>query len=140
MTTELRDALSLHSDMFKDVNGFRPRHYWSPSVTVEAVNAEIERLQVKIEKMLVEERKREDALVELFKARINRVIGLGAGNLETALRWLLDSEHEPIESIMDIESAVWGYGILFTDYGRTILRLAVVMYFGEEAYRRYKGV
>jgi hypothetical protein len=75
------DVMVWVSDLFKDVNGFRPRGYkfneWSNQELEDFVNDLIE----VSEKQAVEERAWEN------KA-INDVISVGADDKETALRWL----------------------------------------------------
>ena len=55
-----------------------------------------------------------------FEALVQETIANGAGNEETALRWL--SQNDTFYHIQDIESWVWDHGILFTDYGRKLVK------------------
>ncbi len=75
------DVMMWVSDLFKDVNGFRPRGYkfneWSNQELEDFINDLIE----VSEKQAAEERAWEN------KA-INDVISVGADDKETALRWL----------------------------------------------------
>ena len=61
------------------------------------------------------EAEQEARSIKEFKALVQKTIANGAGDEETALRWL--SQGEKFYHIQDIESWVWDYGILFTDYG-----------------------
>jgi hypothetical protein len=45
---------------------------------------------------------------------------MGANDETTALRWLASSEE--FNHYQDVEHFVWGYGILFTDYGRQLVK------------------
>ena len=78
---EREDVMVWVSDLYKDVNGFRPRGYkfneWSNQELEDFVNDLIEIS----EKQAAEERAWEN------KA-INDVISVGADDKETALRWL----------------------------------------------------
>ena len=78
---EREDVMMWISDLYKDVNGFRPRGYkfneWSNQELEDFVNDLIE----VSEKQAAEERAWEN------KA-INDVISVGADDKETALRWL----------------------------------------------------
>ena len=78
---EREDVMVWVSDLYKDVNGFRPRGYkfneWSNQELEDFVNDLIEIN----EKQAAEERAWEN------KA-INDVISVGADDKETALRWL----------------------------------------------------
>ena len=66
-----------------------------------------------------EEAHKKECLNE-FKALVQKTIANGAGNEDTAIRWL--SQGEKFYHIQDIESWVWDYGILFTDYGRELVK------------------
>jgi hypothetical protein len=111
------------SDLHKDARGFRPRgeYFWA------RWNESNDDGKQAIWDNLIDEMKdsqREDALreakaLEDFKARIVDVIGLGAGDRETALRWMTDREH--FFHSQSVESWVWDQGILFTDYGRKLV-------------------
>ena len=61
-----------------------------------------------------------DEQVEEFKALVQKTIDLGAGDEETALRWLTSGEK--FYHIQDVESWVWDYNILFTDYGKELVK------------------
>ena len=75
-----------------------------------------------------EEKVQEQAAVEEFQARIEDVIGLGAGNRLTALSWI--TGQEKFYHSQDVESFVWEQGILFTDYGKKLVKelLTIVKY------------
>ena len=48
------------------------------------------------------------------------MIEAGAGNRITALRWMTSTETFYLEQ--DVEHWVWNQGILFTDYGRELVK------------------
>jgi len=111
------------SDLFKDVNGFRPRGQlmedWedrTPRQKQELWNALCDELADN-EKA---ERKLEKEQVATFEARIQDVIGLGAGDRETALRWI--ASQETFYHGQCVEHFVWEQGVLFTDYGRKLVK------------------
>ena len=58
--------------------------------------------------------------VEAFKYLVQKTIDLGAGNEETALRWLTSGEK--FYHSQDVESWVWDNDILFTDYGKELVK------------------
>ena len=75
------DALMWVSDLFKDVNGFRPRGYnfstWSFTELTDFIND------------LSDEQDRVEADEKAFKQKaLKDVMSMGAPNKETALRWL----------------------------------------------------
>ena len=124
------------SDLFKEVNGFRPRGIlvddWNdrtPRQKQELWNALCDELEenTKLEKRLEIER------IGTFEARVKDVIGLGAGNRETALRWI--TGQETFYHIQDVEHFVWEQGILFTDYGKQLIKdLVEIVTYEEEDY------
>ena len=78
---QFEDALCWVSDLFKDVNGFRPRgynfHNWSFQELTDFIND----LSEVSEKQEADER-------EWAKKAIKNVMSVGADCKETALRWL----------------------------------------------------
>ena len=110
------------SDLFKDVNGFRPRGSlmtdWedrTPRQKQELWNA----LCDELEENMKAEKAAEVVAIEKFEARIKDVIELGAGNRTNALLWLTGTE--TFYHIQDVEHFVWEQGILFTDYGKVLV-------------------
>jgi hypothetical protein len=119
------------SDLFKDVNGFRPRGSlmddWNdrtPRQKQELWNALCDELETnnKLEK------EQEAKAVASFQARVQDVIELGAGNYTNALLWIVGTE--TFYHIQDVEHFVWEQGILFTDYGKQLVKdlAAIVEY------------
>ena len=111
------------SDLHKDVYGFRPRgalmQEWedrTPRQKQELWNALCDELADN-EKA---NRKAEEEAVDRFEARVQDVIGLGAGDRKTALRWI--SSQETFYHGQCVEHFVWEQGVLFTDYGRKLVK------------------
>lgn len=94
MSNELDMARSVISDMHKDAYGFRPRgeDFWSRLTTLEACDAEMDRLQVAVDFAREEDIRREDAAIVDFEAAIARTIEVGAGDRDTAIRWLMSAQ------------------------------------------------
>lgn len=121
----------IFSDLHKDVYGFRPTgslvEDWNdrtPRQKQELWNA----LCDELEENTKAEKAAEIVAVDKFEARVQDVIGLGADNRETALEWIVSQEtfyHE-----QDVEHFVWEQGILFTDYGKALIKslLSIVKY------------
>jgi hypothetical protein len=121
----------IFSDLHKDVYGFRPGdtlmeewHERTPRQKQELWNA----LCDELEENTKAEKAAEIVAVDKFEARVQDVIGLGADNRETALEWIVSQEtfyHE-----QDVEHFVWEQGILFTDYGKALIKslLSIVKY------------
>lgn len=94
------------SDLYKDVNGFRPRghEFYAPETTDER-RQEIwdlycRQLDVEIDRQRAEEA---EAVVR-FEAKIAELISIGAGDRETALRWIRERDDEHLE---------WQFGLPF---------------------------
>ena len=86
--TELQELEMLYCEMHKDVYGVKARWYRADSV--EQARKDLDLLQ----ECLREETKREEAAqakaIEEFEATVQHAIEFGAGDRETALRWLID--------------------------------------------------
>jgi hypothetical protein len=111
------------SDLWKEVHGFRPSgdlmDEWNartPRQKQELWNALCDELveNMKIEKLVEQE------CIDKFEARIADVISLGADDRQTALRWITGTEK--FYHSQDVEHFVWEQGILFTDYGKKLIK------------------
>ena len=105
------------SDASKEAQGFRDRMDVS-NLTFEQLDAECEYWADAANAAAEEEAIFKAECVEEFKKLVQETIALGAGDEETALRWLTQDEtfyHE-----QDVEHYVWDQGILFTNYGREL--------------------
>ncbi len=81
---------SIYSDLYKDVYGFRPRGVTFESV--EKFQRSWDYLVEQLEANQAAERVAQAENVKAFEARIVETISLGAGDRETAIRWILDAE------------------------------------------------
>ena len=111
------------SDLYKDVYGVRPREAfyadWNNCTPAEKQKTWDEYCDT-VEKHIAEQKVREAYCIARFEDRIKDVIGLGAGDRTTALRWI--SQQETFYHIQDVEHFVWEQGILFTDYGKALIK------------------
>jgi len=137
---EKNETLMWISDLYKDVHGIRPRGYnfqeWSFDELTEFVNdlsdqAEADRKY--------EENMAKNAEIE-FNNRIQEVIDLGAGNRETALRWMLQGDQGDEElDLYAVEYFTMQRGIDTTETGRKIEKELITIanknpeFFGMEA-------
>lgn len=122
------------SDLHKDAGGFRPTSDW-----MIMFESQSEEMQQEIFDGLVEEmkesQKEEDRRAQLniddFEHWVRMNLEMGAPDRTTALRWMTDGEEFYNEQC--VEHFVWNQGILFTDYGRKLVKelLAIVKF--EEA-------
>ena len=121
----------LISDFHKDVDGYRPREsFWNEWETLtptqkQTIWDEYDRVS---ELQVIETKVQEERDVAKFEDRVQDVINIGAGNRKTALKWIADSE--TFYHGQDVEHFVWQQGILFTGYGRQLIKdlLEVVKY------------
>lgn len=121
------------SDLHKDAYGFRPRGYDFDSMSTEEL-IQLEDRWVK-DAQASYEREQEEALqrVEYFEEDVRAVMGAGAKDRATALRWMMSEEE--FWSSQDLEHWVFNQGILFTDYGKKLVKelTEVVTFQREEA-------
>jgi len=79
---------SRYSELHKSVHGFRPRgEYPSYGDMLE----EIKYLEERLERILIQEEEEQKLAIVKFEERLKTIIESGAGDRETALRWLVDS-------------------------------------------------
>ena len=126
----------LFSDLHKDVYGFRPRGVildnWN-ILPAEQKQARWDQLCAELESNTIFEKQQEIKAVASFQARVQDVIELGAGNYTNALLWI--SGTETFYSVQCIEHFVWEQGILFTDYGKQLVKdLAAIVDYKEYDY------
>lgn len=83
------------SDLHKDARGFRPSAWWWDSWRIADMDAKQtiwDNLLNELEAEMARARSAEEAAASAFEVRLRDVIDLGAGNEETALRWILEGE------------------------------------------------
>ena len=86
------DLFNYISDAHKDAYGFRPRGYDWENMEVAELEAWADRLSdAVVEAIAEEEAAHERARIE-WNAAIGAAIAAGAGDRETAIRWLLEAE------------------------------------------------
>lgn len=119
------------SDLHKDVYGYRPREAfwadWDNCTPAEKQKTWDEYCNA-LEANSIQEAVQEAADVAKFEDRVQDVIAIGAGNRTTALEWIVGQE--TFYHIQDVEHFVWQQGILFTDYGKKLIKeiAAIVKY------------
>ena len=88
--TELEELEMIYSEMYKDVHGMKAR--WYRAESVEQARADIARLEEEL--VLAEKARLEDEAraVVRFCKRIEDTIKSGAGDRETALRWIMEAD------------------------------------------------
>ena len=98
------------SDFFKDANGFRPRGIYKEWWTEAELEEEYKHLSKLCEENRIIDEAREDEALVSFNKLVNESISLGAGNRETAIRWLVEGEGLDFNSY-DLEYFFWGHGL-----------------------------
>tara|TARA_A100001037_G_C15152011_1_gene639935 strand:+ start:52 stop:501 length:450 start_codon:yes stop_codon:yes gene_type:complete len=125
ITTEAEktECLMWISDLFKDVNGFRPRgynfHEWSFEQLADFVND----LYFKAEEEARREKEYSKRCVTRFKKDLQKIKHLGAGDRKTALKWMLQGEMANTRELLDlytVELFLMERGIDHTDFGRKV--------------------
>lgn len=97
-------STELFSDLFKDVNGFRPRGHWfyDANTTDEERQAEWDYLCERLSRQIKEENEAKEKAWADLEARVADLMAHGAEDEQTALRWI-------VESLNPSESDLW-YG------------------------------
>lgn len=118
----------LFSDFHKEVYGYRPRDHRFYAECDEEKQSIWDELGLTLENNQKAERIAEFTAIENLETAIHAIIDLGAEDRSVALRWMTQNEtffHE-----QDVEHWVWNQGVLFTDYGKDLLKelLSVVTY------------
>ena len=113
----------LFSDLHKDVYGYRPRgaamEDWN-SRTPRQKNELFNALCDELEEVTRDEKRQADRNLMEFTGEILNMIELGAKDRETALRWM--TQEEEFHSEQCVSHWLWACGILFTDYGKQLLK------------------
>ena len=130
----------LLSDLHKDARGFRPRSdaFWTAwaDANDQGKQAIWDGLIQEMEIADQEERESEQQSIAEFEDVVQEYISLGAQDRSTALCWLIqDDMFRPgFYHKQDIEHWVYDQGILFTDYGRELVKeLMEIVEFEEDA-------
>ena len=113
------ELYSYISDASKDAQGFRHRMDIS-GMTFAQLEAECDYWSDQVAITIAYEKEEKARAVEEFKALVQRTIEMGAGDEQTALRWLIQGEK--FYCGQDVEHWVYNQGILFTDYGKELCK------------------
>jgi hypothetical protein len=110
--TVLEQLACTFSDMYKDAHGFRPRGIDTSRFTEEDFRKEFEYLQRVILENDAREREAQAAAARDFEARVGELIAIGAGNRETALRWIMEADgngYNDWEYVAFVNDLPYGY-------------------------------
>jgi len=88
-----RDSLiTMVYEIHKDAYGVKGRHYDFDSMTNEELEKELEFLSGVAKERMEEEERAEQAAYERFEEQVADTIKMGAGDRNTAIRWILNAE------------------------------------------------
>jgi hypothetical protein len=111
----------IFSDFHKDAYGYRPT---ADHPFYSASDDEKQLIWDRTSDAMKEEMEREEqqlkADLKAFQTRVQDTIDLGAGDFKTAIRWMCQKEE--FREIQCVEHWVWKQGILFSDYGREVVK------------------
>ena len=121
----------LFSDLHKDAYGFRPRIHNFYKSTPEEKQKIWDATILDMNAAQEAEEARAADCVKDFKAEVDMVINtFGAEDRATALKWITDGDRF-FFSRQDVEGWVYNRGILFTDYGKELVKeLMEIVQFG----------
>jgi hypothetical protein len=100
---------SAFSDLFKDVNGFRPRGALIEFESVEDYNRQMDRLVEDLEQNMADEARAEDQALRDFNAYIDGLVADFGVSRGTVVRW--DMEAEGIDND-DFGYYLWNKGLV----------------------------
>ena len=90
--TRIEQLQCIYWDLYKDVYGFRPRHFNTDGMTEAELVSELDALQAEGERVWEAEKVRQAENLAKVESRIEALIGMGASDRATALRWIMDAE------------------------------------------------
>ena len=125
------DILSWISDLYKDVNGVRPRWYNFNDWSDAELGAFSDQLLAQLKENEEKERLQKIADVKSFKDQVQKTIDLGADDRKTALRWLFSSEEYDrgeYVSDWDIDGFLYRKGIVHSDLGQEVKKTLQEIY------------
>ena len=130
---EREDLIIYIYEGHKTAFGVKGRHYDFDSMSIEDLRKTADYIERSIVESIAAEQAAEAHAIEEFKAQITKVIEAGAGNRINALRWMTSSE--TFYTRQCVEHFVWNHGLLFTDYGRKLVKelMDIVKFESEEA-------
>jgi hypothetical protein len=145
--TERESMIQIYSDFHKDAYGFRPRGINYDAMTLAELKADFASFAEICESNEKQEKEANERVIASFEARLQSVIDMGAGDRETALRWMMESfdTHEFDYGIEGFVTYTLGMG--YTDFARElavelqpILQPRIDEYFAEMCAERYADV
>ena len=107
-------------DAHKTAFGVKGRHYDFAAMSLQELKDEADYISNACDEAMKLEKEMADKAIEDFTQVVQDTIAIGAGDEDNALRWL--TQDEKFYHIQDLESWVYDKGILFTNYGRDLVK------------------
>ena len=116
---EKNECLMWISDLYKDVYGTRPRNWDFEIMSFEELTDFVNSLSEQAEEQSRQEQEWAKKCIAEFKKSLQNIIDSGAGDRETALRWMLqgDMGDDTQLDLYAIEYFTMKRGIDYTPYG-----------------------
>jgi hypothetical protein len=102
------ELLSFYSDLYKDVNGFRPRQ--GTDWTDAKMQAEVDRLLVSLDELMEADYQLVKEKLCRFTDRLDELLTFGAISYDISLRWLMQSED--VEDQWDFDNFASANGLI----------------------------
>ena len=106
-------------DMHKAAYGVKGRHYDFKSMSMDDLRKLADRIADAVEVAEAEEAHAAEVAIADFEATVGEFIEAGAGDRETALRWM--AMEETFYSRQCVEHWVFDHGFLFTSHGKAVV-------------------
>jgi hypothetical protein len=119
--TKIHVSETMLSDMYKDAHGFRPRGHYKQWWTKDELEKEYDWLQKLILESMDREKARQDIAEKEFEKLVQETIDSGAGDRDTAIRWLMQAEDIDTRYSQEVEGFFWSMGLsyqLYIKYGK----------------------
>jgi hypothetical protein len=87
---ELQELEQIYCELYKDVHGIKAR--WYRAASLEQARKDLDALEAEGKLVWAAEEKAKDEAAVRFEARVAETIRTGAGDRDTALRWIHQAE------------------------------------------------
>jgi len=120
---ERNEMIEMYSDFYKDAYGFRPRFDF-PSLTTAELQSDFDDFGRMIDENNTNEDLMETQAIADFEKTLVDTMRHGAKDEDEALQWVVGAEIDvnKVHSFQDIEQYVYNQGLLFTDYGKHLIK------------------
>lgn len=99
-------------DVAKDATGVRPRWIDFENSTIEELEDTLKLYSKMAEEEADREHQMEKEAIAEYEARVEQLIECGAGDRETAVRWMIEAESE--RYLQDVEELMYHWGMPYT--------------------------